>query len=653
MQPPFSVVLLVFEYTVGTTMATWHPDFSLGGWRVSPKLSRISKDGQSTSVKNKSMAVLVCLADAGGELLTRNEIMDGVWQGMEVTDDVLTQSIVELRKAFGDDARHPLIIETIPRVGFRLVADVKPVADEPSGSQPRRAMRSAIIIVSLVIAAWALTELWRTDRDPVIAVQDSPSIAILPFANLSDDSNIEYFSDGMSDEIRNLLGQIPGLKVIGRTSSHVFKGVDEDIRTIGQRLGVTSVLEGSVRMSGDRVRISTQLIDTSDGALIWSDSYDRTITDVFAVQEDVATRVIVALHVYVASRPTRGRPTSNPDAYALFLRARAAINSSDNRYAEDLLKQAVTLDAEFAEAYELLAFNYWMMAGWSIDAFAAQQLVSDSAVMAISLDPDLIFAKIYARTANLGPDYRKGTIEALDEAVRLQPDNPRVLESLSWLLVETGHLDESLKLVERYVSVEPLSLVARSYLALGYFSVGRNEDAFDAAQFVLRSKPTINYYTWNIVGMLLVEGHDEVAANYVESFLRQQGYPQTGWFRELVTEGRDPAAGQSYLDRRIAEVVDAMPDQELVNWNEELLSLYLFLGYLDRYYELVLETQPTDQTWHYAGIHAQRGVIFRQRGFTAHPDFLVLARLLSIDDVWEHRGAPDFCTKSVDMWVCE
>ena len=96
-----------------------------------------------------------------------------------------------------------------------------------------------------------------------------------------------------------------------------------------------------------------------------------------------------------------------------------------------------------------------------------------------------------------------------------------------------------------------------------------------------------------------------------------------------------------------------MPEQKLVNWGEELLSLYLYLGYLDRYHELVLETEPTDQTWHYAGLHAQRGVIFRQHGYTAHPDFLTLAELLSIDAVWEHRGAPDFCDKKSGEWVCD
>jgi TolB-like protein len=136
---------------------------------------------------------------------------------------------------------------------------------------------------------------------------------------MSDDPGNEYFSDGLSEDILTLLANIPDLKVIGRTSSFAFKGKNEDLRVIGQSLGVKTVLEGSVRKSGDRVRITAQLIDVSDGTHIWSESYDRTMTDIFSVQDDVAAAIIDALQIHVGTYPTRGRPTENSEAYALFL----------------------------------------------------------------------------------------------------------------------------------------------------------------------------------------------------------------------------------------------------------------------------------------------------------------------------------------------
>jgi len=144
------------------------------------------------------------------------------------------------------------------------------------------------------------------------------SIAVLPFVNMSDDPGNEYFSDGLSEEILNLLAKIRDLKVIARTSSFAFKGKNEDIRIVGEALGAKTVLEGSVRKSGDRVRITAQLIDVSDGSHIWSETYDRTVTDIFAVQDDVAAAIIDALQIHVGTSLARERPTESSEAYASF-----------------------------------------------------------------------------------------------------------------------------------------------------------------------------------------------------------------------------------------------------------------------------------------------------------------------------------------------
>ena len=239
----------------------------------------------------------------------------------------------------------------------------------------------AILLVALAVFAverFVLLPERATPADlgqEIVASEYQQSIAVLPFVNMSSDPEQEYFSDGLSEEILNLLAQLPELKVIGRTSSFAFKGKNEDLRIIGEALGVNTVLEGSVRKSGERIRITAQLINVSDGAHLWSQTYDRTMTDVFEIQDNVAGEIIEALKLHVGVIPERGRPTDHVEAYSLFLKARALQNEWNPDGAIDHLNHAVELDPNFAEAYELLAFSYWMAAGISTKAAEGQRLV--------------------------------------------------------------------------------------------------------------------------------------------------------------------------------------------------------------------------------------------------------------------------------------
>jgi len=634
-------------------MANWHENFLLGDWRVSPKLSRVSKDGQSISVKNKSMAVLVCLADAGGELLTRDEIMDSVWPGMEVTDDVLTQSIVELRKALDDDAKHPRIIETIPRVGFRLLTTVETDAVETGThpSQPR--LRLAIVLIALSIIVWVIAE-WRSDnRHPVITVNDPPSIAVLPFANLSDDEENQYFSEGISDDIRNLLGRIPGLKVIGRTSSQAIKGEIDDLRVIGSRLGVVWLLEGSVQRVGDRVRINIQLVDAADGTQAWSNGYDQELTDIFAVQDSVAADVIGALQTHVGPAPTRGRPTESLEAYTLFLKARAAFYALDLKKAESQLFQALEKDADFAEAYELLAYLYWATGGVAQTAVETQTLVKEFTGKAIAIDPRLLFADVFYQVSTIGFDYQIGMIELLEAAIPQQANNPWLLESLIWVLQETGYVEESLALTEHFLRVDPLSPFARAYNVGALYALGRTDEALARIDLRNQSNVRIDLYQLTVLGILLAENEDELATETLTSWaLGREQFGQE-WFRQLAEGARDPVSGPAFLDKRIEELIAALPAEEAFSWQQSLPALYLFFGHLDRYFELILTSEPTDETWHQAANFVWQGTIFRRAGFTAHPEYSGVVHSLGINRVWDRRGPPDFCGRIDDQWICE
>jgi TolB-like protein len=580
---------------------------------------------------------------------------------MEVTDDVLTQSIVDLRKAFGDDAKHPRIIETIPRVGFRLITAVIPAEEASAQTAVQTMSRQSfhrhvlfgLAIVAVAIIAWVITESRDSGRNPVITVQESPSIAVFPFVNMSDDPGNDYFSDGISEEIRSLLARTPGLKVFGRTSSIQFQEMNEDLRVIGQTYGVKTVLEGSVRMSGDRMRITAQLVDVYDGSFIWNETYERTMmTDTFEVQDEVAAAIIDALQIHVSANPTRGRPTESNAAYALFLKAKRAAYASEWRDAEALLSEAVEFDPNFAEAYEMLAFVYWVIPG-EVSVVEAQERMGEAAAKAIALDPELVLAQTYHQIAAIGPGIRVRTIEAFERAARERPDNPEILEGFTFLLTEFGYLQEALTFAERYVELDPLAELANSHWAVTLYAVGHTEDAVAALEFANRSDWDPGYWKWSIEGINLVEDRDETAIANFESWLKQNDYPDPTWFRDLVINGRHPASGQAHLDHRIPQIVAAMAEVDEFNWHRGLTSLYLYFGYLDRHFELVLATEPNDSTWDNAGAHFWRGSIFWRLGFTAHAKYLQLAEKMGVINVWEQRGPPDFCDKVDGQWVCE
>ncbi len=511
----------------------------------------------------------------------------------------------------------------------------------------------AIAVVFLVVDNYVL----RDEPAPVVPEQTElanqpvqKSIAVLSFVNMSDDPGNEYFSDGLSEEILNLLAKIPSLKVIGRTSSFAFKGKNEDLRTIGQALGVNTVLEGSVRKSGDRVRITAQLIDVSDGKHIWSESYDRTMTDIFAVQDNVAAAIIDALQIHVSANPTRGRPTENTEAYALFLKARASLITYEFQDTEELLLQAIELDPKFAEAYELLAYCYWELCGSGFKAAEGQKLMGEAAAKALAIDPDLVFSQALYQSGNIETYSYLGEIEALERAAREEPGKTGVLFALAYDLLEAGYLREALGVAEQFVDLDPLSPLANFNLANALYAVGRTSEAVAALDLALQLGH--DFAKWVIGQVNLIEKQDDIAIAHFQAYLEQDGLP-SNWVRELVTGARDPATGQAYLDRRIPHILASMPEESALQWSWILTEWYLFFGFLDEHFKLILDLDLSDSTWTGVDQPILVGTIYRQLGFTGHPKYLEVVESIGIIDVWEQRGPPDFCEKVGGEWVCE
>jgi tetratricopeptide (TPR) repeat protein len=315
------------------------------------------------------------------------------------------------------------------------------------------------------------------------------------------------------------------------------------------------------------------------------------------------------------------------------------------REAEDLLLEAIALDDNFAEAFEMLAYTYWGLAGWAIEAVEAQRLVGEASAKAVAIEPDRVLANAFYQATIAGPGLRTRKLLAFEKAAREQPDSPWILDTLIYSLTESGYLEEALRFAEHYVELDPLSVNANVYWSAALYAVGRKDEAIAVTDLVHQLKESPSTFTWMLDGMNLVEHRYEAAVTQLEAYVGHDG-SDSSWAANLVNGARDAATGQAYLDKSSQQIIASMSA-------EELTSLYLFFGFLDRHFELILATQPSDSNWHLAGIHLWRGTIFRRTGFTAHPKYLVLISALGNDAVWEQRGPPDFCEKIDDNWVCE
>ncbi len=280
----------------------------------------------------------------------------------------------------------------------------------------------------------------------------------------------DYFADGLSEELLNLLAKIPNLKVAGRTSSFAFKGRNEDFQAMGDALNVEHVLEGSVRRSGDQLRVTAQLIKVSDGYHVWSETYDRKLEDIFAIQDDVAGAITSELKLRLA--PANDRPTENAEAYALYLQAVAMSDFPDG-----IITEAIALDPDFAKAYELKALSYWAAGGWTIDSPTAQPLVYENAMKALALDPTLVAARSFSISGRTSGWTWASEIEAIEIAARAAPNDIRILDSLAFDLNQAGYSSDALAFARRVVEIDPLSPNGYGRAANSLSAMGRDDEA--------------------------------------------------------------------------------------------------------------------------------------------------------------------------------
>ena len=345
---------------------------------------------------------------------------------------------------------------------------------------------------------------------------DERSIAVLPFANLSEDKANEYFADGLSDELLNLLSRVQGLRVVARTSSFSFKGRMASAAEIARELKVTHLLEGSVRRSGSRIRITAQLIRARDSSHVWSQSFDRDLSDIFAVQDEIAAAVARGLELKLFGGPAPKAQPTDPRAYALYLQGRHFFSLySTTGYAQAIpaLEGALAIDPGFAPAWGILGALYWGQANNSLipyeEGARKARLASEKA---LALDPEQ--AEPLSLLGLLDViEHRDvaGGLQRIHRALELEPHNQRVLSRAANVARQRGRTEEAIRYAEQALNADPLSPNAHAVLGLTYYYAGRLDDAEAMRRRLLALSPgwlSGHYY----LGRILLERGDARAA---------------------------------------------------------------------------------------------------------------------------------------------
>ncbi len=525
--------------------------YRFGSYVIGMARRELLHDGEPVVVQARVFDLLAYLASHSDRVVDKSELQDAVWPGRVITDAAMSRAVMKARLAVGDDANDPAIIKTLYGRGFHFVAPVEIIQTESAASaspSDQKAMvnstRAIMITAALIAMAFAVflvgeyrpaspsseratqSESVEVGTDGVAesgrAEPEYPpnSIAVLPFVNMSDDAANEYFSDGISEELLNLLVKIPELRVTSRTSAFSLKGKDIKAADIARELKVAHLLEGSVRKAGNRVRITAQLIDSRSDTHMWSATYDRTLDDIFAIQDEIAVAVVGALKLTLLGDAPKSESV-NAEAYALFLQAKylnAQGTSETFAQSVELYQQVLDLAPSYARAWRGLAVNYVNQANKGLRPKGESfDLARDAINRALAISPG--YARAHAMLGVFSMTLDRDLVAAAPHFVRalaLQPNDAVLLSYASSFLLRLGRLDEVIALRERDVVNDPLDPIGYNNLAWAYAMDSRADDAIAATRTLLLLAPRYNgaHYTWSKA--LLLKGEFPAALDVIQ-----------------------------------------------------------------------------------------------------------------------------------------
>jgi TolB-like protein/DNA-binding winged helix-turn-helix (wHTH) protein/Flp pilus assembly protein TadD len=542
--------------------------YEFGSFRLDLNRHRLLRDGEVVALSPKAIQTLTLLVQNPGKLLEREALIQAVWPDVTVEDANLTVAISQLRKALNQNGDAAEFIETIPRVGYRFVADIcevieepaplileertrsqqiKPIADngETNGTSTAppelqakisllpeqrpflRTHRSLIVALAVCLTIAAAAVAYRLVKSSSSAPADISSVAVLPLKNLTGDPNAEYLSDGITESIISQLSKAPELKVISRASVFTFKGKEIDPREAGRRLGVGSIVEGSLLKSKDRIRVQLRLVGAGDGHIIWSgDSYERAAADIFDVQDEISCNVAEHLRTALcADRPAR-RSTENVAAYEAYMKGRYYMSQ---RTAEGLMKatqffqKAVEIDPRYALAYCDLAESY-KLAVWYVPMPASEAVpkLQVAASKAIELDSSLAeahgaMAEVYSFQWKW-----KETVTELERSLALNAGYAAAHHGLGLCLALIGRNAEALAHIERARELDPLSLIINTDYGWVYYLERRYDEAINQYQKALELDPNFTLAHFDLALSYSALGRHEEAISEMQK-ARERG----------------------------------------------------------------------------------------------------------------------------------
>lgn len=558
------------------------------------------------------------------------QILDVVFPILEIPDWVGKAVLLVVALGFPIVLVFAWAFELTPE-GLKFERDV----DRSQSITPTTGRKLDFMIIGVLVIALVLFSLdkfhWSADSDS--PGMQKRSIAVLPFINMSGDPEQQYFSDGISDEILNALVRVEGISVASRTSSFNFRDHEQSIPEIADALGVLFVLEGSVRKSGNQVRITAQLIDAESDRHLWSDTYDRELVNIFEIQSEIANAITSAIHgelgidsdIEVQVKTL----TKNMNAYDLYLKGSIAF--SHRAVQQDLidsmnwLEQAVAIDPQFAVAWEALSATYSAIPFWRVTDRTFEeylQLSNDAADRALGIDPDLALARA-VRASNLAssPPYRQ--VEAIHEferALELEPTNTTANHWYGTTLLMLGYLEAGMAAQRRCLDIDPAYTNCASYIEQALHALGRHQEAaavFEADQF--EHVPWTDMTPANVATVLL-SGNRLAAKILADNLVGLVGMPGYLFIRALEHPGEDHSEGLRILDTWATE-----NDVDLSTYPEILAAF----GAYDR-----VANPLTSEPWFWMSMYKH----FRQS-----PEFRTLMHNNGYLEYWQSKGFPPQC----------
>jgi TolB-like protein/cytochrome c-type biogenesis protein CcmH/NrfG len=495
---------------------------SFGDYEIDVERRELRRAKAPVHIEPQVYDLLVYLVQNCDRVVSKDDLIASVWGGRVVSDSTLTSRINAARKALGDSGKDQKLIRTIARKGFRFVGAVGAQSDaEPahtSGSLP--------------------DEIHQHSR-PALPLPDRPAIAVLPFVNMSGEPEQEYFSDGISEDIITALSKLRWFFVIARNSSFIYKGKAVHLKEIAEELGVGYVVEGSVRKGGDRVRITVQLNDVATGSHIWAERYDRDLSDVFALQDEITEAIVAAIEpqLYAAENfRAQRKPPDSMDAWDLVMRALShywRVTRQDNVVAQALLEKATAIDPSYGQALGLLAASHTFSAhmGWA-DMATVVPIAERAALAAIRADSEDPWAHYALGSVCLFTRRFDDSLAEFEVALRLNPNFSLAQGYYGLTLSYCGRWEEADLAARRALRLSPRDPFSAVYYGIAAYAqfVGRNyEEAMRLSREGIRQRGDFVGAHRVLTAAAAMAGRDDVAKSALQELRRAQPNISLGW----------------------------------------------------------------------------------------------------------------------------